>query len=108
MIQPAQVFAAVAAAFGVPDDFCRSRSRTQWMAMARFAAWHIMREKIRHISLEHIGSISGKRDHTSIVHGNRRACELLENDREFQEAYKQAITNLRGMEPPSHITTIYT
>lgn len=105
MTTPTQVFQAVAAAFDVPETFITSKARTQWIAFARFAAWHILRERKKYLSLERIGWMSGQRHHTAVMHGVRQANFMLHREAEFAEAYNAAIAIIENQD---HITTIYT
>lgn len=101
MTTPAQVFQAVAAAFGVQDDFASTWERTNDLAFPRFAAWKIIREHCPFISLVKIGKMSGDRDHGTIIHGLKRAEVLLILEPKFRACYDEAMKSL-------NLTTIYT
>lgn len=95
-----QVFAAVAAAFGVPEGFHSTPVRTLALAYARFAAWKILRDSDSMMTLCRLGELS-HRDHGSIMHGLTRANDLMVTDEQFRERFNDAMTALK-------ITTICT
>lgn len=107
MTTPQAVFQAVAAAFGVPSDFANHRSRNIHYAYARFAAWKILRDSSCLMTLQVIADASD-RDHGSIIHGVRRAAELIDSDTEFRERFTEAMNTLIQQKPLQYLSTIYT
>lgn len=90
MIFPKRVFAAVASAFNVREDFATCIHRTDRLSRARFAAWKILRESKEGFTLEEIGNLSGYRDHGTIIYGLKRCADLLATDPYFAERYEMA------------------
>lgn len=69
------------------------RSRT--IAYPRFICYDLMKKFCWRNSLVQIGQFMGGRDHTTIIHGLRRAEELLAGDREFAYDHNLALAEVR-------------
>ncbi|MBF0168766.1 MAG: hypothetical protein HQL45_14160 [Alphaproteobacteria bacterium] len=80
---------AVASEFGVSVLDIDSDRRSQSVAIPRFAVIHLAKELTRH-SFPTIGRCIGDRDHSSAIHGFRKAADMLANDRRFKRAYTRA------------------
>jgi chromosomal replication initiation ATPase DnaA len=65
-----QICEAIAVRTGIPVKDIRGRSKERAKVQARHLAWWLMR-KLTGASLPAIGRLSGKRHHTSILHGVR-------------------------------------
>jgi chromosomal replication initiator protein len=70
-----------ARAFGIPAADIRGSARHFKICRARWAAMLLMRR--RGLSTTQIGNKIGKRDHTTVMHGLKRAEELMATDRDF-------------------------
>jgi chromosomal replication initiation ATPase DnaA len=92
-MNPPQVFAAVASAFNVREDFATCATRTDRLSRARFAAWKILRDSKECYTLMEIGEMS-KRDHGSVIHGLKRCADLMETDPHFAECYGRALASI--------------
>ena len=88
---------AVAQAWGISVQTLHSNRRSRSVAIPRFLAMYLMARYCSHRSLMEIGRFFGM-DHTSIMHGNKRAAELLIEDPDFAAAHEQAVLILEGME----------
>lgn len=84
---------AVAAAFYVTADHIVSDSRQRHHCRARFACY-LLGSVCLKLSLNQIGKRLGKRDHTSVMHGLRRARELYEHDADWRAKYDAAVVAL--------------
>jgi chromosomal replication initiation ATPase DnaA len=93
-LAPATFARAVAEAFDMPPSFAISQSRTQAAAYARFALFKLLRTHKRMLSLESIGTICGNRDHGTVMHGLKRADELMQTEPAFKDAYERAERSL--------------
>ncbi len=75
-ITAAQIMAATAAYFGVTvDDLCGS-SRSRVLVTARQIAMYLCRE-LTDLSLPKIGQAFGGRDHTTVMHADRKIRQLM-------------------------------
>lgn len=85
---PNVILAAVCMAFGVTPVEFFGRNRSQRMALPRFAAAKLLRDK-RHLSYPETGRVM-RLDHSTIVHGYRRAGQLLDTNLLWTAAYRAA------------------
>ena len=70
-----EITADVAVAHGVTVEAMCGPRRTRRVANARFEAWFLLRTK-RAMSYAQIAKRFGNRDHTTILHGIRRYCQV--------------------------------
>lgn len=84
-----EILESVSRAFDIPIGTLKGASRTRPVAYARFAAYHIL-FSTRHLSYQQIGNLLGKRDHTTVIYGCRRAVGLIATDPDFASAYERA------------------
>jgi chromosomal replication initiator protein len=90
-ITAAEVMSQTAGYFGVSmDDLCGS-SRSRSLVMARQIAMYLCRE-LTDLSLPKIGAHFGGRDHTTVMHANRKIEALMAEKR---QVYNQ-VTELHG------------
>ena len=61
----------------------RSRSRTQHVAEARQIAMYVLRRARPELSLVAIGSLLGRRDHTTVIYGIQRVEERAKAEPNF-------------------------
>ena len=87
----------VAKHFGLGESDLLGRSRTKEIANARQLAMYLLREE-NGLSLIHIGSILGGRDHSTVRHGVEKVSQDIERD----EAVRRQLVVLREKiyEPP--------
>nr|WP_222836680.1 chromosomal replication initiator protein DnaA [Beutenbergia cavernae] len=79
-ITPAVIMAQTANYFGVSIDALCSADRTRVLVNARQIAMYLCRE-LTDLSLPKIGQIFGGRDHTTVMHANRKIRELMAKQR---------------------------
>jgi chromosomal replication initiator protein len=89
-LEPQQIVAAVAKAFGQPVQKLSERDRSAPVALARQVAMYLLREEAR-LSLPQIGEVLGGRDHTTVMHGCDKIAELMESD----ERLRRQVSELR-------------
>lgn len=65
-----EIIHSVATKYGMTADDLIGSGRSRWFAYARHEAMHRIRQE-RGLSLPHIGSIMGGRDHTTVMSGIR-------------------------------------
>lgn len=87
-----RIVEAVAAAFEVAPDGVFSRRRSWDLTRPRYAAYRLL--QARNLSTTRIGMLL-KRDHTTVVHGLRRALELHDRDLDWRRRYEIAKAALR-------------
>ena len=75
----------------VADLLSRRRSRS--VARPRQVAMALAKELTRH-SLPEIGDAFGGRDHTTVIHANKRVAELRQGDNRVEEDYKHLLSIL--------------
>ncbi|MCY3904996.1 MAG: chromosomal replication initiator protein DnaA [Caldilineaceae bacterium] len=95
--EAASVVQIVAKHFGLGESDLLGRSRTKEIANARQLAMYLLREE-NGLSLIHIGSILGGRDHSTVRHGVEKVSQDIERD----EAVRRQLVVLREKiyEPP--------
>ena len=74
------IIAETANYFGVSVDDLRGTSRTQQLVMARQIAMYLCRE-LTDLSLPKIGQEFGGKDHTTVMHADRKIRQLLSEKR---------------------------
>lgn len=75
-ITSAQIIAATADYFNLTVDELNSKSRTRTLVTARQIAMYLLRE-LTDMSLPRIGAELGGRDHTTVIHAERKIRELM-------------------------------
>ena len=78
-LQPDDVLAAVARAFGITNDRLIGRERTREVALPRQIAMYLLREE-GGVSLPQIGELIGGRDHTTVIYACDKVNDLMETD----------------------------
>lgn len=76
----------VAAMHGRTLDDLASQRRTQAFARPRQIAMHCVRALCPHMSYPAIGTLLGGRDHTTVMHGDRRIADLVQRDPDIASA----------------------
>jgi hypothetical protein len=72
--------------FRVPKMALIGAGRARRLALPRFAFYRAVRDTLG-LSLPAIGRAMGGRDHTSVIHGLRRADEFLKRDPDFAQRF---------------------
>ena len=80
-ITAAQIMAQTAAYFGISIDDLTGQSRTHMLATARQIAMYLCRE-LTDLSLPKIGQQFGGKDHTTVMHADRKIRTLLSERRQ--------------------------
>ena len=88
---------AVAKAWGISVQSLHSKRRSRDVTIPRFLVMYLMSRYCSHRSLVEIGRFFGM-DHTTIMHGIKRATKLLIEDPDFAAAHERAVVILEGME----------
>lgn len=94
-VEPDEVLATVADAFGVNVDRMLSRDRSREVALPRQIAMYLLREE-SNISLPSIGETLGGRDHTTVMYGCDKIADLLERDDRLRRQVIEIRENLFG------------
>jgi chromosomal replication initiator protein len=74
-LKPADVLAAVSAAFGISNERLLGRERTREVALPRQVAMYLLREE-GGVSLPQIGEFVGGRDHTTVIYACEKVTDL--------------------------------
>jgi hypothetical protein len=82
---------------GVPALLGAGRSNR--LAHPRFAAMVLIKDRLG-LSTPAIGRVLGKRDHTTVVSGLRRAATLIENDPEWARRFALVTAELKSAGEP--------
>ncbi len=91
-ISVARIQQAVAETYGVPVEKMKARGRASQIAHARQIAMFLSRE-LTHLSLAQIGEHFGGRDHTTVLHAQRKIAGEVSNTGQIQ----RDVDNLRRM-----------
>ncbi len=84
---------AAAAAFGVTAGHIVSASQLRPHCRARIACYWLLKSRLK-FSSPKIGRILGRRDHTTVLSGLRRARELYEHDADWRAKYDAVVAAL--------------
>ncbi|WP_233556002.1 chromosomal replication initiator protein DnaA [Galactobacter caseinivorans] len=76
VITPQSIVASTAEYFELTIDELNSKSRTRTLVTARQIAMYLLRE-LTDMSLPKIGDMMGGRDHTTVIHADRKIRELM-------------------------------
>ena len=76
VITPQSIVASTAEYFDLTIDELNSKSRTRTLVTARQIAMYLLRE-LTDMSLPKIGELMGGRDHTTVIHADRKIRELM-------------------------------
>ena len=87
----------VAKAWGISVQALHANRRGKDVAIPRFLAMYVMSRYCSHRSLKEIGRFFNM-DHTTIMHGIKRARQLLAEDPDFAAAHKRAVQILTEMQ----------
>ena len=94
-ITAAQIMAATAQYFGVTvDDLCGS-SRSRVLVTARQIAMYLCRE-LTDLSLPKIGQAFGGRDHTTVMHADRKIRQLMAERRSLYNSVMDLTARIRA------------
>jgi chromosomal replication initiator protein len=91
-ISVARIQQAVAENYGVPVEKMKARGRASQIAHARQVAMYLARE-LTHLSLAQVGEHFGGRDHTTVLHAQRKIAEEVAHSGQTQ----RDVENLRRM-----------
>lgn len=89
------ILKAVAAAFCVTAGHIASASQLRPHCRARFACYWLLKSRLQ-LSSPKIGRILGRRDHTTVLSGLRRARDLYEHDADWRAKYDAVVAVLDG------------
>lgn len=87
-IDTAEIISAVCRYFGVLEDEIISTKRKKELIIPRQVAIYLIREQTNK-SLSEIGKIMGGKDHTTILHAEKRIDELLKIDANLKSSIEQ-------------------
>jgi chromosomal replication initiator protein len=94
-LEPQQVVAVVASAFGITSEQLMGRDRSREIALPRQVAMYILREEAN-VSLPQIGEALGGRDHTTVMYACDKVADLLERDDRLRRQLIQIRETLYG------------
>jgi chromosomal replication initiator protein len=91
-ISVARIQQAVAETYGVPVEKMKAKGRASQIAHARQVAMYLSRE-LTHLSLAQVGEHFGGRDHTTVLHAQRKITRQIEENGQIQ----RDVDNLKRM-----------
>jgi chromosomal replication initiator protein len=91
VLAPTVLLRATAAYFHISPDALIGKSRVRTITHARQIAMHLIRTHTP-TSLEQIGRLIGRRDHTTVIHGVQRISALLSTDPSIAETEAAILT----------------
>ncbi len=94
-LEPRQVVAVVASAFGVTMEQMLGRDRSREVALPRQVAMYLLREE-QSVSLPQIGEVLGGRDHTTVMYACDKVADMLESDDRLRRQVGQIREQLYG------------
>lgn len=94
-LEPRQVVAVVASAFGVTMEQITGRDRSREVALPRQVAMYLLREE-ESVSLPQIGEVLGGRDHTTVMYACDKVADMLERDDRLRRQVGQIREQLYG------------
>jgi chromosomal replication initiator protein len=94
-LEPRQVVAVVASAFGVTMEQMMGRDRSREVALPRQVAMYLLREE-QSVSLPQIGEVLGGRDHTTVMYACDKVADMLERDDRLRRQVGQIREQLYG------------
>ncbi|BDZ42067.1 hypothetical protein GCM10025865_13660 [Paraoerskovia sediminicola] len=98
-ITPADVIAQTAGYFGLTiDDLCGS-SRSRVLVTARQIAMYLCRE-LTDLSLPKIGQQFGGRDHTTVMHANRKIADQMAERRSTYNQVTELTSRIKQQRRP--------
>lgn len=89
-IDRAVIVSACAYAAREPRSAVTGNRRADGLVAARFAAYYLMREMRPDLSLSQIGQSIGGRDHSTVLHGYKRALNWLATNPKFAALVEDA------------------
>lgn len=78
-----QVLAEICRYFNIKHSELTGPKRNKELVLPRHISMYILSEDL-HLTVEKIGHVLGKRDHTTVLHGRDRIKKLINQDREVQ------------------------
>lgn len=79
-LTPDYIIKVVSDHMEVPYSDIMSAKRTQRVATARQIAMYLCRKYFPHLSLDHVGTLLGGRDHSTVINGVQKIETLIKND----------------------------
>ena len=81
--------------FGVSREEMLSKSRTRQISHARQIAMYLCRD-LTDMSLPRVGAVFGGRDHTTVLHAERKIKQLMREQRQVYQQIQELTTRLKG------------
>jgi chromosomal replication initiator protein len=93
-----EIIGAVTRKFGVRVSDLQGKRRNKSVALPRQVCMHLAR-RLTKLSLEEIGGYFGGRDHTTVLHAERKVEEALRGDAELKAILDALVGELAGGSP---------
>ena len=93
-VRMATIIAAVCRVFDVPEQHLVGPRRARQYARPRQMAMYIAKRRCGHLSLPAIAHLLGKKDHTTVMYGIKRAQELIETNPDFRADYYRVLDEI--------------
>lgn len=88
------IIEAVGRSFGIEEEKVKGKSRTEQVSLARHACMYLARKHIPALTLAEIATFFGRKDHTTVLHAEKKIKELLDNNSDFAKQIEEIIEDL--------------
>lgn len=78
--------------YGIPKEKILSKVRDRELVTCRHVFGRIAIDNVPNATLKNIGLFLGKRDHSTIIHGNTNVNNLNDTDKKFNKEYNQLLS----------------
>ncbi|MES0488398.1 MAG: chromosomal replication initiator protein DnaA [Leptospirales bacterium] len=95
IISVEDILRTVAKAFGVKTEDIYGKSRMEAIALARHVCMYVIRRFIPTMSLIQIAQALGRKDHTTVIHGEKRIRDKADKDESFRLTLKDIEEELK-------------
>jgi len=95
VISVEEILRTVAKAFSVKTEDIYGKSRMEAIALARHVCMYVIRRFIPSMSLIQIAEALGRKDHTTVIHGEKRIRDKADTDESFRLTLKDIEEELK-------------
>lgn len=88
------IIEAVGRSFGIEEEKIKGKSRTEQVSLARHACMYLARKHIPALTLAEIAAFFDRKDHTTVLHAEKKVKEFLDQKPEFAQKMEEVIEDL--------------
>jgi len=93
-IEMADILKSVSIYWGINHEEITGKSRMERIALARHACMYLARKLIPNLSLVNVASFFGKKDHTTVIHAEKRIASKIDEEPQFKLIIDEIIREL--------------